>query len=90
MLHAQSPIIINALNSGVRGYEVADHLCGLLGTGTHAAISAFGQDQIVTGMLQLPQIALFGEPRLRTFTDEFIRYEHYLDNLEESPEETRP
>jgi hypothetical protein len=40
-------------------------------------------------MQQIPEIALFGEARLRQFTKEFLDFEKYLEEAdsEEEPEE---
>ena len=81
-------LVVQALNNGTPGYDFADHMTGLLGTSTHAMIAAHGEDALVAVMKSIPEIALFGEPRLRAFTTEFINFERYLDELsqESAPE----
>jgi hypothetical protein len=76
-------LVVNALNNGTPGYDFADYVCGLLGKGTHAMIASHGEDALVATMKSIPEIALFGEPRLRTFTAEFIDFERYLNEMEE-------
>jgi hypothetical protein len=51
-------------------------------------ISAHGEDALVRTMVSIPEIALFGESRLRTFTKEFINYEAYLEQVSEEEDET--
>jgi hypothetical protein len=77
-------LVVQALNNGVPGYDFADHLTGLLGTATHAMISAHGEEAIVRTMMALSDLALFGEPRLRTFTKEFIEFEAFLERMEQA------
>jgi hypothetical protein len=79
-------LVLQALNGGVPGYDFADHISALTGNATHAMISAHGEDALVHTMLQLPEIALFGEQRVRTFTKEFINYEQYLEQASEEDE----
>jgi hypothetical protein len=79
-------LVVQALNSGMPGYDFADHITELTGNATHAMISAYGADALVHTMLSIPEIALFGEPRLRTFTGEFINYEAYLQQVSEEDE----
>ena len=76
-------LVVNALNNGTPGYDFADYVCGLLGKGTHAMIAAHGEDALVATMKSIPEIALFGEPRLRAFTAEFIDFERYLNEMAE-------
>jgi hypothetical protein len=81
-------LVVQALNSGVPGYDFADHITALTGNVTHAMIAAHGEDALVRTMMSIPEIALFGEPRLRTFTKEFLNYEAYLSEEEESGAES--
>ncbi len=76
-------LVVNALNNGTPGYDFADYMCGLLGKSTHAMISAHGEDALVATMKSIPEIALFGEPRLRAFTAEFVDFERYLNEMAE-------
>jgi hypothetical protein len=80
-------LVVQALNGGVPGYDFADHITALTGNVTHAMISAHGEDALVHTMLSIPEIALFGESRLRTFTKEFINYEAYLEQMSEEDDE---
>jgi hypothetical protein len=82
-------LVVSALNGGVPGFDFADHLVALTGTATHAMVSAHGENALVHAMQQIPEIALFGEARLRQFTKEFIDFEKYLEEAdsEEEPEE---
>jgi hypothetical protein len=79
-------LVLQALNSGMPGFDFADHITGLTGNGTHAMISAHGEDALVHTMLSIPEIALFGEPRLRSFTKEFINFEEYLEQASQEDE----
>jgi hypothetical protein len=80
-------LVVQALNGGVPGYDFADHIVALTGNATHAVISAHGEDALVDTMKQIPEIGLFGEPRLRTFVREFLNYEQYLEQAEEEEDE---
>jgi hypothetical protein len=82
-------LVINALNNGTRGCDFADYVSGLLGNGTHAMISGHGEENLVQAMLAVPEIAMFGEPRLRSFTHEFVHYEDILQK-EEGDEDQEP
>jgi hypothetical protein len=79
-------LVINALNNGTAGYEFADYLTGLLGNATHAMIASQGEDAIVSTMLTVPQIGIFGETRIREFTHQFIHYEEFQDDGEAEAE----
>jgi hypothetical protein len=80
-------LVVSALNGGVPGYDFADHIVALTGSATHAVISAHGEDALVDTMKQIPEIGLFGEPRLRAFVKEFLNYEQYLEQAEEDDDE---
>jgi hypothetical protein len=75
------------LNSGTPGYDFADHIVGLTGNAAHAMICVHGEDALVQTMLSIPEIALFGEQRLRTFTKEFVNYEQCLEQAAAQEEE---
>ena len=51
-------------------------------------ISAQGEQALITAALGIPELAMFGEPRLRTFAHEFIHYEELLAQAEEPEEKT--
>lgn len=87
LFQAYGGIVINALNNRTPGFEFADYVCGLMGDATHAMIANYGEDNIVQTMMTIPEFVMFGEPRLRTFTHEFIHFEEFL---KESPEEGAP
>ena len=80
-------LVVNALNNGTPGYDFADYVCGLLGKATHAMIASHGEDALVATMKSIPEIALFGETRLRAFTAEFVDFERYLNEMEEPAHE---
>jgi hypothetical protein len=86
MFQMYGGLVVQALNNGVAGFDFADHLTGLTGNASHALISVHGEEALVRTMLQIPEIALFGEPRLRQFTKEFLNYEQYLTSEEEDEE----
>ena len=78
MFSQYAPIIVNALNNGTPGYDFADYVVGLLGNATHAMIAGAGEAPIVETMLSIPEMALFGESRLRQFVHEFVAFREYL------------
>jgi hypothetical protein len=90
LLSQYGGLVINALNSGTRGFDFADYVAGLLGVATHATIAGQGEDTLVTTMLSIPELAIFGEPRLRTFAHEFCHYQEFLEADEEEPAEEDP
>jgi hypothetical protein len=75
-------LIVNALNNGTPGYDFADYVARLFGTATHAMIAGHGEEPLCQSMLSAPELAMFGEGRVRKFVHEFIDYETYLENLE--------
>jgi hypothetical protein len=83
-------LVVNALNNGTPGYDFADYVAGLLGHATHATIAGQGEDALLQVMLTMPQLSLFGEPRLRTFVHEFIHYEEFLKESEDEEEPEEP
>ena len=82
MLNQAGGLIVNALNNGTPGYHFADYLIGLMGVATHANIAAYGEPALLQALLSVPQIAVFGEPRLATFVNEFLNYQQFLDEEE--------
>ena len=84
-------LVLNALNNGTPGYVFADYVTGLLGTATHAMIANQTEEVLVNTMLGIPEFQLFGEPRLRTFVNEFIHYEEFSDEPEDhEPQQIEP
>jgi hypothetical protein len=83
-------LLVNALNSGTSGADFADALCCLTGTATHAMIAAHGEDAIVSTMLTVPALAIFGEPRLRSFAREFLDFETILEQMARESESAKP
>jgi hypothetical protein len=81
-------LIVNHLNAGTPGYAFADWITGLLGNGIHAQITAQGEPALLAALLAEPQIAFYGEERLKNFVHEFIYYEQFQEN--EEPEEPGP
>jgi hypothetical protein len=75
-------LIVNALNNGTPGYDFADYVARLFGTATHAMIAGHGEEPLCQSMLSVPELAMFGEGRVRKFVHEFVDYETYLENLE--------
>jgi hypothetical protein len=70
------------LNAAVPGFEFADNVARLFGAATVASISNYGEQVLADSMLQVPELRMFGEGRVRKFAHEFVNYESYLDNLE--------
>ena len=88
LLQQSTALLVNALNNGTPGYAFADYFTGLMGTAPHAMISAQGEQALVTAALAIPELAMFGEPRLRTFAKEFINFEEFLAQAEVAEEKT--
>jgi len=84
---AYGGLVINALNNGTRGCDFGEWLSRGFGTATHATIAGSGEDGLTQSMLSLPELAIFGEARLRKFSYEFIHYEEILDAEEETDDE---
>jgi hypothetical protein len=87
LLSAYGGLVINALNNGTRGCDFAEWLSRGFGTATHATIVGVGEDALTQSMLSVPELAIFGEARLRKFSYEFIHYEEILDAEEETDDE---
>jgi hypothetical protein len=83
-------LVVTALNNGTPGYDFADYISGLLGNATHAMLAGHGEEALATTMLQIPEIAFFGEPRIRTFVNEFVHYQEYLEEQEPAEEQPEP
>ena len=82
-------LIVNHLNSGTTGYDFGDYVAGLLGTGAHANMCAPGEAVLATVMMRVPEIAIFGESRIRQFVNEFVHYQEFIEAAsgEEMPDE---
>jgi len=65
LLGAYGGLVINALNNGTRGCDFAEWLSRGFGTATHATIAGSGEDGLTHSMMSLPELAIFGEARLR-------------------------
>jgi hypothetical protein len=86
LLSMYGGLAINALNNGTRGCDFAEWLITGFGTGTHAVIAAPGEEGLTQAMLSLPELAIFGEARLKKFSYEFVHFEEIL-GAEEDEEE---
>jgi len=82
LLQNYGGLIQNALNGGVPGYDFADNVASLFGNATHAMIANHGEQVLAENMLAIPELAMFGEFRLRRFAHEFVNYEEFLDQEE--------
>jgi hypothetical protein len=60
------------------GFEFADAVARLVGTGTVAMIANHGEELLGQTMLSVPELAMYGEARLRKFATEFVHFEDYL------------
>ena len=78
LLQNYGTLLLNALNSGMPGYDFADHLSQLFGTATQAMIAARGEDSLTQTLLSIREFAVFGEVRLRRFAYEFIHFDEIL------------
>jgi hypothetical protein len=82
---------VNALNGNIGGHHFARNVAELVGVGTHAMIANHGESVLAANMMAVPELAMFGEARLRKFAYEFVHYEEILANEEEEGEpEDRP
>jgi hypothetical protein len=87
LLQNYGGLILNALNNGMPGYDFADCVARLVGTGTIAAIANHGEDLLSQSMLSLPEFQMFGESRLKKFAYEFVHFEELMDADEEDDHE---
>lgn len=78
LLQSYGGLIQNHMNHNTPGYDFADYVVGLLGTGVHAQICGPGEETLATVMMRIPELAMFGETRIRTFVNEFVHYEEYI------------
>jgi len=79
LLQAYGGVVVNSLNTGSRGCDFAQWLADGFGTATHAMIAQQGEVALVQSMMATPELAMFGEARLKRFAAEFINYEQILD-----------
>lgn len=89
LMQSYGGLIVNHMNSGTPGYDFADYVAGLLGVAVHANMCAPGEAALVAVMLKVPEIAVFGESRIRQFVNEFVHYQEYIEAAagEEMPDE---
>lgn len=83
LLQNYGGLVVGALNNNMPGYNFAASLTHLVGTGTHAMICSHGQDALLQAMFSIPEIAMFGEMRVKRFVHEFVNYESYQDETED-------
>jgi hypothetical protein len=86
-------LIVTHLNNNTAGFDFADYVAGLLGAGVVANISASGEPMLVRVMMQIPEIAIFGESRIKQFVNEFVHYQEFINAQagdEEEGEEEGP
>jgi hypothetical protein len=83
-------LVINHLNVGTPGQEVADSLVALMGNATHAQICAQGEPALVQALMSAPEIAMFGEPRIRAFVHEFVNFREILDAEQNEEDDSEP
>jgi hypothetical protein len=83
LLQSYGGLILGALNNGTPGYEFADNVARLFGTATVAMISTHGEQLLADTMLSVPELAMFGESRLRRFCHEFVHFEEFLEGNED-------
>src|SRR5215475_42262 len=72
-------LLVNALNNGTTGFDFADSVCVIAGNGVHAMLSAQGEMNLVQAAMQVPEVAMFGMPRVQTFVHQFVHYQEFLD-----------
>jgi hypothetical protein len=80
-------LVVNALNNGTTGADFGEWVASGFGTATHAMIASQGEDALTQTMLGIPELAIFGEARLRKFSFEFVHFEEILESDDESPDE---
>jgi hypothetical protein len=81
-------LVLNALNSNTGGHYFARNVTELVGVGTHAMIAHHGEEVLVANMMAVPELAMFGEARLRRFAHEFTHFEELLANEEGEEDES--
>jgi hypothetical protein len=82
-------LVLNALNNGTTGANFGDWVAAGFGIATYATLAGHGEDKLVQTMLGIPELALFGEARLRKFCYEFVNFEQILqDEDDEAEKET--
>ena len=59
------------------------HVAARFGTAAQAMVASHGEESLNQTMLSVPELAIFGETRLRKFAHEFVHYEELLDEIEE-------
>lgn len=87
ILQQYGNLLVNALNNGTTGFDFADSIVLLVGTGTHALLTAQGEEALLKTVMMVPEIAIFGEMRLRTFIHEFVHYEKFLQEADTGHDE---
>jgi len=92
VLQAYGGLVVQHLNSGTPGWQFGDWVAALMGNATHAQIAAHGEDALVQAMMSFPETAMYGEPRIRRFVQEFMNYEQFLpaEDDEETAAATPP
>jgi hypothetical protein len=83
LLQSYGGLVLQALNSGMPGFEFADNIARLFGTATHAQIANHGAEVLTQSMSMIPELAVFGPNRLRRFSDEFVNFEQYLEQQDD-------
>jgi hypothetical protein len=79
LFQSYGALVLTALNNGTPGYEFADNVIALFGTGTHAAIANYGQNALVNTMMSIPEFQIFGQARIAQFAREFINFQEFGD-----------
>lgn len=87
LLQQYGPLVVNALNNGTPGYDIADYVVGLFGAGIHAMLCAQGEINLLETAMQIPEIALFGKPKVQLFIHEFCNYQEFLDKQARAEED---
>jgi hypothetical protein len=86
LLAAYGGLVVNALNTGTTGADFGEWLASGFGNAMHAMIAGQGEDALTQAMLGIPELALFGEARLRKFAFEFCHFEEIFEKEEDARE----
>jgi hypothetical protein len=86
LLSQYGGLVVNALNTNMGGHHFARSVAELTGVGTIAMITRHGEDVLTASMMGVPELAMFGEARLRKFSYEFTHYEEELADEEQEAE----
>lgn len=87
LVQAYGGLVLQHLNMGTPGHVFGDNVVGLLGNATHVQICAQGEPALVQALMAVPEIGMFGQPRIEKFVNEFVHFQEFIDREEQEDEE---